>query len=364
MKGFIMKNSTNNPWLSVVIPIYNAGKYLRKCLNSILNQSFESFEVLMVDDGSSDNSGEICVEFSKKDSRFKYLQKENGGSFDTRLYGASLVKGTYFTFCDADDYYSTKKVFETFYNYLSEEKFLLLQYNISLKYNFLNIKKIKAPCVTKYEKDGFMNAQFPALLCNKWEGAFLTSSPVDKVYHRKLLQNLPIQMRGQRIFWGDDLIMNLYLLENCESSIFIPDALYSYRQSSGGTARFSKTVMYDLDKIKENQKKLFYLYDEKTEGKIKNIHYSETAAWLFLWAQQAIHFISADELKDLINKVLNLPAFIEAKTYYLTETDEKWEAVDLLRVGNADEYVNRAISYKNQKVPFKAKMVSFIKRII
>lgn len=91
------------PKVSVIIPVYNAEKYLRKCLDSVLNQAFEDFEVLLINDGSTDKSGEICDEYALKDKRIRVFHKENGGVSSARNLGLDNAKGEWITFVDSDD---------------------------------------------------------------------------------------------------------------------------------------------------------------------------------------------------------------------------------------------------------------------
>ncbi|PMC01165.1 MULTISPECIES: glycosyltransferase family 2 protein [Streptococcus] len=90
--------------ISIIIPVYNVENYLRSCLDSVLSQTYKDFEVLMVNDGSTDSSGAICQEFAERDSRFHYFEKENGGLSDARNYGLDRAKGHYITFLDSDDF--------------------------------------------------------------------------------------------------------------------------------------------------------------------------------------------------------------------------------------------------------------------
>ena len=92
------------PKISVIIPVYNAGKTLHRCVDSILVQTFSDFEVLLIDDGCKDNSGNICDEYAKKDSRVKVVHKDNGGVSSARNVGLNKAKGEWITFIDADDY--------------------------------------------------------------------------------------------------------------------------------------------------------------------------------------------------------------------------------------------------------------------
>jgi glycosyltransferase involved in cell wall biosynthesis len=92
-----------NPKISIIVPIYNVEKYLNKCIDSILAQTFIDFELILVNDGSPDNCGEICNEYAKKDSRIKVIHKENGGVSSARNTGIEIAKGQYFGFIDSDD---------------------------------------------------------------------------------------------------------------------------------------------------------------------------------------------------------------------------------------------------------------------
>ena len=94
--------------VSIIIPVYNVEPYLRQCLDSVLGQTFKNFEVLLVNDGSSDSSGDICREYVEKDSRFHYFEKENGGLSDARNYGIERAQGEYLTFIDSDDFVNEK----------------------------------------------------------------------------------------------------------------------------------------------------------------------------------------------------------------------------------------------------------------
>ena len=90
--------------ISIIVPVYNVEKYLKKCVYSILNQSYKNLEVILVNDGSTDNSGKICDELSREDSRINVYHKDNGGLSDARTYGVAKANGEYVGFVDSDDY--------------------------------------------------------------------------------------------------------------------------------------------------------------------------------------------------------------------------------------------------------------------
>ena len=103
-----------DPIISIIVPIYNVGKYLPKCIESILNQTFKNFELILVNDGSTDNSGVVCDDYAKKDTRIKIIHKSNGGVSSARNAGLYVAKGEYIGFVDPDDYID-KNMYEKLY---------------------------------------------------------------------------------------------------------------------------------------------------------------------------------------------------------------------------------------------------------
>lgn len=107
------------PAISVIVPVYKAEAYLAKCVESILNQTFADFEILLIDDGSPDNSGAMCDEYAVSDSRVRVIHQENGGVSVARNAGIAAAQGDYLAFCDADDYLELNAL-ERLYTALTE----------------------------------------------------------------------------------------------------------------------------------------------------------------------------------------------------------------------------------------------------
>jgi len=85
----------DKPIISVIVPVYNVEPYLRRCVDSIINQTYNNLEIILIDDGSSDHSGEICDEYATKDNRIKVIHRENGGLSAARNTGLNIAKGEY-----------------------------------------------------------------------------------------------------------------------------------------------------------------------------------------------------------------------------------------------------------------------------
>ena len=101
VRDFIMSNKL----ISIIVPIYNVEQYLTKCVESLINQTYKNIEIILVDDGSTDNSGIIADRLAKKDARIKIFHKENGGLSDARNYGVNKASSDLIMFIDSDDYY-------------------------------------------------------------------------------------------------------------------------------------------------------------------------------------------------------------------------------------------------------------------
>lgn len=92
------------PSISIIVPVYNVESYLKKCIHSIINQTFKDIEIILVDDGSTDHSGEMCEKFALEDKRIRVFHKKNGGLSDARNYGLKVARGQFIGFVDSDDY--------------------------------------------------------------------------------------------------------------------------------------------------------------------------------------------------------------------------------------------------------------------
>lgn len=112
-------NTTMQKLISVIVPIYNVGDYLEQCIHSICNQTYENLEIILVDDGSTDRSGEICDEYARRDERVKVIHKENGGASDARNAGIVAATGDYISFIDGDDWID-KNMYEVLSRYAEQ----------------------------------------------------------------------------------------------------------------------------------------------------------------------------------------------------------------------------------------------------
>lgn len=357
-----VKPECSLPFFSIIVPIYNAEKYLDRCISSIQKQSFDNYEVILVDDGSTDFSAALCQKYAANDGRFRYCPKENGGSFHARRFGINMARGLYLMFIDSDDFYATADALSILYNELKDETIDAIQFGYVQQYNHL---RRNVPTVTNaftLETQDFKANEYPRLVCSFYDNSHITTNVWNKAYHKNLFTNLPSFDNEGRIFMGDDQILNLFLLENCQSFRFIPDTLYCYQQGSGDTSKFSKSTMADLDTIKRYQLQFLDRYPYGNREKIENTLHSETAGWFYVYLQECTDHLNDNEVMDLIERVLKYDAFVMAREFYLRKTAGNSEAVNLLCKADPVEYLQSAKEIR-KKMSLKRKIRKTIKRI-
>lgn len=165
--------------LSIIIPIFNTEKTLKRCLDSILSQSFSDYEILLVDDGSNDNSGKIADEYAMKDDKIKVFHKTNGGLSDARNYALNKVQGEYITFIDSDDEIAPDTLSTLMQIIMSETDCDILEYPVVEKLDGRDIASFN-PYNRKYNNSMDWLAEYGFEHC--WA--------CNKIYRKSLFNNI------------------------------------------------------------------------------------------------------------------------------------------------------------------------------
>ena len=214
----------SNVRFTVNVPVYNAEKYLHECIDSILNQTFTDFELLLVDDGSKDSSGRICDEYAEKDSRIQVFHNENQGSFATRVYAVNHASGEYCVFCDSDDYYDLTYL-ERANELLNQEPCDILVFRHEQVID--GVRKYQKPywdeirSFTGQDKKEFYTAMMTSVHFNSMNIKFIKT---------ELLKNDTLDFEKYRFVKnGDDFLQSLYPVFNAEKIVFVPECYYNYR---------------------------------------------------------------------------------------------------------------------------------------
>lgn len=200
---------------SIIIPVYNAAPYISKCIESVLNQGIEEYEIIIVNDGSTDDSSTIIKSFD--DSKIRYFEKENGGVSDARNYGINKVEGEYFTFVDADDYVSSEflKVIDN--NIKKETE--VLSFNIAVKDKFDKlIKEIRKPI--------FSNIDGQKAIVKFIQKGEMFDTPVAYVYKTSYFKDNDFMYAKGKVHEDFGLTPLIILKSNCITSI--SNYLYYY----------------------------------------------------------------------------------------------------------------------------------------
>ena len=218
--------------ITVIVPVYNVENYLEKCLDSLINQTYKNLEIIVINDGSTDNSGEICQEYAQKDNRIVYIEKENGGQSEARNMGLDRMTGSYVTFVDSDDWVELDYV-ETLYKKITEYRADIAVGNY---YSFNESEGMYYFHIfgdSYYEKVYDNVSIFENLYESQEMKSFALISVWGKLYKADLVKHLRFDI-GKL---GEDGYLNqkIYLL--AEKTIYLNKGLYAYRQREGSSSR-------------------------------------------------------------------------------------------------------------------------------
>ena len=255
------------PKISVIVPVYNTEQYLSRCIDSILAQSFTDFELLLIDDGSKDNSGKICDEYAAKDFRVRVFHKENGGVSSARNWGLEKSQGEWIIFIDSDDWISGSMLLDMYEKAISE-KSDLAYCDLKMIFNghteVLHIAKydsIKVNMLNNFIKSTF-------------------GTVVGMLAKRRLYESNQVRF-PVGVKFCEDFYVAVRLMLFSEKICYIPTAYYCYNRQNEGSASYSFSQAHSdsvqwvfMDTIDLFQKEGIY-----TE-------YAESLSWRLLKSKQ------------------------------------------------------------------------------
>lgn len=241
--------------ISIIVPFYNTEDYLSRCIDSILKQDYQFFELILINDGSTDKSGKICKEYIKKDSRVRYIEKDNGGISESRNYGIKEAKGKYISFIDSDDVVSPKYL-STLYNNLIKNKVDISCCSYQKSNNEFTFSE-ENNCQIIDNIEGIKK------LLNESLSSFLW----DKLISKKLFSG--IKFKKDKIFEDTDV---MYKIFSKAKSIAISDAvLYGYYQRNNSyvhSYKYDRIINY-IEVIEERYNYLLK-YNKELKKELNN----------------------------------------------------------------------------------------------
>lgn len=231
--------------ISIIIPVYKVEKYIRKCVDSVINQTYKNLEIILVDDGSPDNCGKICDEYAKKDNRIRVIHKKNGGLSEARNYGLNVAKGKYILLIDSDDFIE-KETVEYLYG-------LCQKYNAEIavgKTRFL-YEGQEEPKKTRAEKeDDIKTYNTEQALETMLYSQEFTNIACNKLYKAELFNNIRYPLG--KLY--EDLATTYKLISNADTIVLGSKYTYNYlsnRNTSIMNKQFDKKRMEGLDFAEE-----------------------------------------------------------------------------------------------------------------
>ena len=240
--------------VSVIVPVYNAEKYLRRCIDSVLSQTFKDFELILVDDGSKDNCPGICDEYALKDARIRVIHQDNQGVSAARNAGLDAIKGDYVMFVDADDYVRREYIAGLLDAVIKNPAVDLVVEGITFDCGELveeNSIKEEIVCTLKEFKEQF----------DFFYKLHLVNSVCAKFYKRNLLFGLRFD---NDVPMGEDLLFNLSYYSKCSRIMFTPSLGYIYYAINSSSAMHTfKDTYVPCQKLLYVQTKMFLYGDAR-----------------------------------------------------------------------------------------------------
>lgn len=251
-----------NPMVSIIVPVYNVEKYIRKCVDSILRQTYKNLDIILVDDGSLDSSGKICDEYAYTDDRVNVIHQSNLGLSAARNAGLELAKGEYIVFVDSDDYISYECIETCIVNMTNEVELLMFNYALVDENNNI-IEKMYSKKRELMTEKMFWNNYFSG-------NVVVCVIACCKMYRRTLFKD--VRFRNGRLH-EDEFILH-HIIRQCNNIVFIDQPLYYYLQRNGSitTSRNTKSFWDSVAAYYERaiyfKEKGDYLFEEYTYNKI------------------------------------------------------------------------------------------------
>lgn len=260
----------DKPLVTVVIPVYNVETYLDRCMRSIVGQTYQNLEILMIDDGSTDHSSEMCDEWAKNDGRIRVIHKKNAGASEARNTGIDNAQGEYICFCDSDDYVDTGTI----------EKCLarLMKYHADVAIfgvNFVNAKGYVTashpPIVGEYiyrgkeVRDVFLPELIAPNVRKDGRKSFYMTNWI-MLYSMEVIRRSGWHFASERSIYSEDVYSLLEFFAGVSTVAVVPEALYYYCENTSSLSR--KYVPGRYNKIRH--------FFRETQALCESIGYSDT----------------------------------------------------------------------------------------
>ncbi len=251
--------------ISIIVPVYNAEKYLSACIESILQQTYHDFELLLIDDGSNDRSASICDEYALRDSRVKVFHKSNGGVSSARNHGIQEARGEWITFIDSDDFVDSGFL-KNFYDYVTDEDVYIC--------NACKFLDEKQGLFYKLQSGSIDTTSF----LRKY-GLLILDTPWAKFFKKSILTTNNLKF-DERFQLGEDTLFNMHYIRYCDKVCINEKPYYYYRMSENNLSRC--LYSYNEEFFLKKQVKKEYEEIVKAKGRfVDNINIARLFATIY-----------------------------------------------------------------------------------
>ena len=225
---------------SILIPVYNVEQYLRQCLDSVLTQGFRDFEVILVNDGSTDSSGSICREYAQRDGRIKYFEKKNEGLLQTRRYSIKRASGEYILFLDSDDFWDPG-ILSALHAEICKRDVDMICYRFRI---------VSDQGKRKHEDRGIFpdRTLFTAGNKERFIKELVSSSRLNMMWTkcvRRTIIDVDADYSGFGDKRGEDFLQSVPLIRNASTILYLDDVFVNYRMSVSGRGRNFRLRYFD-----------------------------------------------------------------------------------------------------------------------
>ena len=274
--------------ISVIVPVYNVEQYLERCVDSIINQTYTNLEIILVNDGSTDNSGKLCDELAKKDERIRVIHKENGGLSDARNRGIDESESDLVGFIDSDDYIDSD-MYEVLLKNLNNTDADLSMCALYDVYN--NTPEAQ---VTNKETWELSSEQAIKMVM---EAKILSVTAVNKLYRKSLFKDLKFEV-GKI---AEDAFIMIKLLDKCEKIVATNEKKYYYvhRENSITTQKFSTKFLNVIEAYEQNSNIILEKYP-----KLKDVAQTRMN-WAYFYVLDRLLLDDNYNDKELENKLIS-----------------------------------------------------------
>lgn len=294
--------------ISIIIPIYNVEKYLYKCVESVLVQSYRNIEIILIDDGSTDKSAEICDELAKLDKRIYVIHQKNKGVSYSRNLGISKAKGNYIAFLDSDDTVE-KNIYEKMYENIKRESAECSVIGIKRSYEYDQ----KITVQTKENKIYLMSGE-EALDYAMDKSDLWVGYPFNKLFKKEILDKYKIRFDENLIINEDSLFCYQYL-SHCNKVVRDTTPLYNYLIRSGSITR---SIVKDMDRLHKLLDASYKILEFARRYKDRKIYIRSAEFYLDVHLQFLLYMFENNRYdKGEIDKIYKKIYVIKAEIGYL-----------------------------------------------